>query len=348
MKGIDVSHWNKVNWDKVKIDFVFIKATEGDQFVDPEFENNAGVGITKGFYHFAHGGDPTKEARHFARTVDGRDGELALDWEIHHEDPVKWCAKFLKEVERQTGKRPYIYMNRNTENKYKWGKLTSYKLWIASYGINNGEIGTPPRLKNWKEWSIWQYTSRGRIKGVKGNVDLNTTKTNWYSQKNPRWGSQQLGTCATSIAGAGCFITSLANLSRTELTDPKGVVREAHPGIVDWVATTRGLYANGCLVRSKQFAEMLGLEYNGKSKHRPDYPCIAETDHYKNKGFRQHFFVIFPNGNIIDPLDKMPEEKPNPYHIVNYRLFKKMDCEELLEKLKKAKKEYLICKNKKL
>ncbi len=36
--GIDLSHHNTVtDWDSLKLGFVFLKATEGDSYVDPEW-----------------------------------------------------------------------------------------------------------------------------------------------------------------------------------------------------------------------------------------------------------------------------------------------------------------------
>jgi len=154
----------------------------------------------------------------------------------------------------------------------------------------------------------------------------------YYSQKSPRWRWQKLGRCKQNIGQVGCFVTSLANLADTKLRTPRGMIVEAHPGIVDWVATVKGLYVRRCLVNSKKFAKLLGLEYNGRSKKRPNYPCIAETDHYRRYGVPQHFFVIFPDGDIIDPLDYFPKKKPNKYRIVSYRLFKNTSVCEAIAK----------------
>ncbi len=177
-----------------------------------------------------------------------------------------------------------------------------------------------------------------------------------YSQKGwYRW--QKLGTCSVRIGTHGCFITSLANLADTSITNPRGNVSVANPSIVDWKATTDGLYAKGCLVVSKAFAKMLGLEYNGRSTKQPKYNCIGETNYYNRQGIPQHFFVVFADGDILDPLDLFPKKKTNKYarHMVSYRLFRntKNDCSEQLEKVQKyqekledAQKDYINCLNK--
>ncbi len=60
LKGIDVSHWDgKIDWARVKsagVGFVYIKATEGTNFVDAQFACDlAGakaVGLPFGLSHF--------------------------------------------------------------------------------------------------------------------------------------------------------------------------------------------------------------------------------------------------------------------------------------------------------
>lgn len=148
-----------------------------------------------------------------------------------------------------------------------------------------------------------------------------------YSQRNPRWSKQKLGTCNTTLGASGCKISCYCMIYDGKIKDPKGNMVECHPGILDWLATVNKLYVSGCLTVDETFCKFLGLKFNGRTTNPPKYPCIAETDHYKKKyGIKQHFFVWFPDGMILDPLDGnilnkwTPKKKPNPYHIVSYRL----------------------------
>ena len=77
LQGVDVSHWDgTISWNMVKrnnISFAFIKATEGEQFVDPKFHYNwsetQANGILRGAYHFYQpNDDPIKQANHFMHT----------------------------------------------------------------------------------------------------------------------------------------------------------------------------------------------------------------------------------------------------------------------------------------
>jgi hypothetical protein len=147
-----------------------------------------------------------------------------------------------------------------------------------------------------------------------------------YSQRNPRWSKQQLGNCKTTLGQSGCKISSLCCIYDGKIKDPKGNLVECHPGILDWVATVNKLYSSGCLISDAVFCKFLGLKFNGRTTNPPKYPCMAETNHYKKNGVPQHFFIWYPDGTILDPLDGnifnkwTPQRKKNPYHIVSYRL----------------------------
>jgi hypothetical protein len=110
---------------------------------------------------------------------------------------------------------------------------------------------------------------------------------------------------------------------------PKGKMAECHPGILDWIATEKKLYANGCNVVQDKFCKYLNLKNDGRTTAKPKYSCIAETNHYAKIGVPQHFFIWNPDGTILDPLDGnvmnlwTPKPKKNPYKIISYRLITK-------------------------
>lgn len=126
-------------------------------------------------------------------------------------------------------------------------------------------------------------------------------------QCDSRWGGKNLGTCTDTICQSGCMITCLAMLCGKLPNEVNDILRD------------NGGYSNGCLVIAEKAAELLGLDYNGIIYTRPDYPCIAETNYFAPK-VPQHFFIINPDGSILDPLGKNIN-----YPIVSYRLFKGED-----------------------
>jgi len=189
MKIIDISHWQgNINWDKVEksgVDVAIMKATQGVAMVDNKFAQNKSEarkeGLLCGFYHFADGGDYKKEADHFLKTVgDIREGEfLVLDFEINISNPAEWCKKWLDYVTEKIGFKPLLYSNEARIKSINFTEVAkaNYGLWIAKYGDNDTipEPNEIPNTDEWKFYAIWQFSSKGSVDGISGNVDLNTT-----------------------------------------------------------------------------------------------------------------------------------------------------------------------------
>jgi lysozyme len=185
VRGIDISHYqHKINWKKLQsenIDFIFIKATEGVKYKDDKFnlywkkarENNYCVGA----YHFYLACKPgIPQADNFISAVPYQDNSLPPVIDLEHEgscwdkkltkDIVSEIHIFLKKLEKKYKKKPIIYTTNRIYNRFVKGtKLESYPVWIRS-------IYQTPRLND-NHWQFWQYSSRGKIKGIDGHTDLN-------------------------------------------------------------------------------------------------------------------------------------------------------------------------------
>jgi len=195
--GIDVSYWDAgIDWPKVRATgqrFVFAKATEGDGYKDPTFDDNwlgaKSAGLLRGAYHFFHPNiDPKKQAKNFidyVRTMND-DGELphVLDLEVHDnqtKDKIISRAKaWLDEVEKAFGRKPIIYSGQYFLQDYfseagggppSWAK--DYPLWLAQYPNNYVEGMKPGLPRGWYNWTIWQYSEKGVVNGINAKVDLN-------------------------------------------------------------------------------------------------------------------------------------------------------------------------------
>jgi len=185
MYGIDISHWqSKVDFNKLKdFDFLIHKCSQGNGYVDPEFKERKRKALEKGLifgsYHFADGKDAREEARHYINSVGKlNNGELlVLDYEINLRNPDQWCFNFLDEVEKLTDIKPLLYTNEARVKKMKWKKVVAgnFGLWVAKWGVNDGKKHVKPASGNWPFWVLWQYTSRGKIDAIDGNVDLDYT-----------------------------------------------------------------------------------------------------------------------------------------------------------------------------
>ncbi|MED0670658.1 glycoside hydrolase family 25 protein [Aneurinibacillus aneurinilyticus] len=178
--GIDVSHWNGVvDWKKVAasgVNFVFLKASEGTTYVDKTFKTNAANALTNGIrvgaYHYAKFGNVAEakaEAQHFLRTVSGVKitYPLVLDLEENKKKASKAiltdaAVAFLNAIEK-AGYFAMIYAGKSfLETQLDEKRLKPYALWVARY---NSYLG--------RDAGIWQYTDKGKVNGISGNVDMN-------------------------------------------------------------------------------------------------------------------------------------------------------------------------------
>lgn len=193
MYGIDVSHhqgtilWQPLKLNKPNIEFIYIKATEGVGYIDPLLKNNAlkakSNGFKIGYYHFASLNDineeydAKKEANFFLDTISKlpkNDLPLVLDLEenkikLSPEEVYMFIKTFFKTLEER-GFKDYVlysytpFLNANLPQKHD---LNIIKLWLASY------TKEPVLPRTWTRYWLWQYSDKGKIKGINGNVDLN-------------------------------------------------------------------------------------------------------------------------------------------------------------------------------
>jgi lysozyme len=206
--GIDVSRFQgAIDWPTVSasgIRFAFVQASRGsgaDCTVkpaqcgpDPYFATNRlaaeAAGIRVGAYHraFASGATPADaradavaEANIFIAGVGSlQQGELipVLDAESPFTGMTStslrtWIRVFVKRVTKKLGRKPMIYTNASswsaTGNTTEFAKAR-YPLWVAEWGVS----GPTVPANNWagRGYSVWQYTSSGRVPGISGRVDM--------------------------------------------------------------------------------------------------------------------------------------------------------------------------------
>lgn len=199
--GPDLSGWNKITDidEAVKhMDFVYLKATEGKTNVSKYFTPRRHAfterGIPTGAYHFAwlkkHGiNEPVKQAKWFCKQVGklGQDDLIpVLDIEGGWHQPrakiIAWVNAWLEVVEDKLGTMVGVYTFRNYwKYKLKEEGIWDRPLWLASTcKIDDANMplrNTPKKpIPGWNT-SLWQYSHRGIIPGIKGKVDLNRMST---------------------------------------------------------------------------------------------------------------------------------------------------------------------------
>ena len=180
-QGIDISHHQiRINWKQVdnkKYKFVIMKATEGKDFLDTDFFynwTNAQLnGFKVGAYHFFTMTSSGKEqAEYYISKVPNIENSISpvIDIEISSKYLRSEVNKELEDMidilERHYKKKVILYVTYKTYNSFVKGGFHDNPIWISDRKFY-------PKLSDNKKWSIWQYSSRGRIPGIEGFTDKN-------------------------------------------------------------------------------------------------------------------------------------------------------------------------------
>lgn len=201
LHGIDISNHqgdNGLNLDAILpyVDFVIVKATGGNYFVDAYCDGFVQKCIAAckpwGFYHFANDGiysNPEDEACFFVENCRNYFGHgiPILDWEVDVDS--WWVNTFVRAVHDMTGVWCWIYGNTwrfdssVEQNCARW--IASYPSWILypGYDFDPGECPDCNGLV-----AAWQFASDGRIPGYDGNLDMNVyygDEFSWMKYANP-------------------------------------------------------------------------------------------------------------------------------------------------------------------
>ena len=179
--GIDISHYQgQVFWEVIgensKMAYVYIKASEGGDRIDPRYERNIQLahqyGLKVGSYHFFRPKtNLAKQLENFMTQCRPGDQDLIpmIDVETKSGLPTSEfrdsLTKFITLVEEAYKQKPLIYTFTNFYNAHMQGAIDGYPLMIAQYNA------VEPELKDGRDITMWQYTGKGRINGINGFVD---------------------------------------------------------------------------------------------------------------------------------------------------------------------------------
>lgn len=179
IRGIDVSSHNGfMNLEAAReegIDFVFIKASEGGDFRDPNFRLNYAkarhAGMKIGAYHFFRFDvDGISQARNLIDAVGGRRLDLGLAVDVEKAGNARGVPldSILDRLGRMSeylslcGYRPIFYSNLNGYFDYLEKSVPGMPLWICSFN----------QIPIERDWVFWQFNHHGQVAGIKGDVDL--------------------------------------------------------------------------------------------------------------------------------------------------------------------------------
>ena len=189
-QGIDVSeHQGRIDWDAVKasgIDFAILRVGFGAPSfggrVDYQFNRNISecerLGIPYGVYVYSYAFDNQQAADEASMVIgclSGHNPRLPVYYDLEDKTIIadgrqsgiaSRAQTFCNKIS-SAGYKPGIYANLNwfnnilTDPVFKSG---SWDHWIAQYNSQCHYTAS---------YSFWQYTSRGKVSGISGNVDMN-------------------------------------------------------------------------------------------------------------------------------------------------------------------------------
>ncbi|MCR4759856.1 MAG: hypothetical protein K5705_06260 [Oscillospiraceae bacterium] len=188
-QGIDISYCQtQVTWSEVKADFAIIKAGQRD-FTDPMYESHykgaKSAGIPVGAYWYLDAltiADAAKEADAFTDRLSGKKFEYPVFLDLENEAQFQLgkgkvselIRTFLSRVEK-AGYWVGLYMSKSHLETYVEDDIKSrYCVWLAQWDVSQ------PTYTG--AYGLWQYSSKGKASGIKGDVDLDYSNEDYPSK----------------------------------------------------------------------------------------------------------------------------------------------------------------------
>ena len=184
-KGIDVSTFQgDINWSAVKnsgIKFAIIRAGYGkeisqkDNKFDRNYENAKAVGMPIGVYWYSYAKSveaAEQEAKTCLEIIKGKQFEWPIYYDIEESSILgkgkNFVSSIAKKFCRYLESKKYfcgIYASANPlNNLFDDECKTQFVIWVAHYNVDHpGYHGN---------WGVWQYSSKGSVSGIEGNVDM--------------------------------------------------------------------------------------------------------------------------------------------------------------------------------
>ena len=281
---IDVSeHQGVINWEQAKghIDGAILRCGYGMDIAsqdDKQWARNVAecerLGIPFGVYIYSYATNTERaksEAQHVLRLIQGH--KLSYPVYFDMEEPGTEGAAVANaiafgDIIEAAGYWCGVYYNRNWHNNVIKGQLDRFTRWGAGYGTNNGQ-----KQDNYKPGfgeDIWQYSSKGSVPGVSGNVDVNVCYRDFPAEirggSTPAPAPQPTPTPTTKykegdhVVFSTCYASSTDQIAKaisaSEMARNHGVITKIIPGarnpyLLDaglcWVndGDIRGFYGSG-------------------------------------------------------------------------------------------------------
>ena len=233
-KGIDVSYaQGQIDWAKVKneVDFAIIRIGfigKKDKWYETNYKQAKANGIALGGYFYSYAQtieDARREAYECIGFIKGKKFEYPIWYDLEEartrkqgKRVISAIAQTFCDILEQNGYFAGIYSNKAwLSNYYNKSVLDRYDVWIAQY---NNKV-------TWDgKYGIWQYSSKGKVDGIKGNVDMDVSykdypaiikanKLNGYTATEPKKATSQ--TTGTKVEKLSKKVTTTANKGNSVL-----------------------------------------------------------------------------------------------------------------------------------
>lgn len=187
LKGIDVSsNQGKPDWAKAAksgVKFAILRVHQRDG-IDSSFEYNykgcKSNGILIGGYKYSYALTPAQaidEAEDVIAALNGRGLDFPVFYDLEWSNQRKLGKQAIENIAvafltrmKKAGYKVGIYCNLDWYNNALSDALKKYDCWIARYPANdNGSV--QERLRPTVGVG-WQYSSKGKVSGISGNVDM--------------------------------------------------------------------------------------------------------------------------------------------------------------------------------
>lgn len=193
VQGVDVSRYQgEIDWEQVRdvgIEFAIVRV--GGRFINSgglyddrlyreNIEGALEAGLDVGVYFFSQAiskEEGIEEAEYVLSLIEGYDLTMpvVMDWEplggveartygVEPEEITRAIRGFCDRI-REAGYEPMLYFNSHSAyTRMDLRELTDIKFWFAQYN----DVPT-----FYYHFDMWQYSDRGMVDGIDGEVDLN-------------------------------------------------------------------------------------------------------------------------------------------------------------------------------
>ena len=185
VRGVDVSsHNGEIDWPVLSaqdISFVYMKATEGSDFIDRRFAYNYAeaqkTALRVGAYHFwSYTSAGKTQAENYINTVPRIPHMLPPVIDVELLGKREWDPPAPEEVRAELsdmialltahyGGPPVLYASAHAYRVYLMdGAFSGCDIWIR-------DVVKEPRLPDGRAWTFWQYTDTARLPGYVGGIE---------------------------------------------------------------------------------------------------------------------------------------------------------------------------------